>query len=109
MIASIDRTDSLVLDVTDFNRAMGWLLEAERYMPLVFQVGSIAPDSRVIDEVVHFIKQHKGAVPEHQIINFLRERVGSQLIKPIMDTMMGSKSIVCRDVDKTGQRKFTVG
>jgi hypothetical protein len=107
MIASVDRSDSLVLDVADFNRAMGWLLEAERYMPLIFQVGSVAPDSRVIDEVVHFIKQHKGAVPEHQVINFLRERVGSQLIKPIMDTMVGSKAIICRDVDKTGQRKFT--
>lgn len=108
MIASVDRSDSLMLDVQDFNRAMGWLLEAERYMPLVFQVGSVAPDSRVIDEVVHFIKQHKGAVPEHMIINFLRERVSSMVVKSIMDTMVGSKTIVCRDVDKQGLRKFTV-
>ena len=108
MVASIDRSDSLMLDVTDFNRAMGWLLEAERYMSMVFQVGSVAPDSRVIDEVIHFIKQHKGAVPEHKIINFLRERVSSSAVKPIMDTMVGSKSIVCRDVDNQGLRKFTV-
>jgi hypothetical protein len=109
MVASVDRSDSLILDVQDFNRAMGWLLEAERYMPLVFQVGSVAPDSRVIDEVVHFIKQHKGAVPEHVIVNFLRERVSSQTIRAIMETMVGSKAIICRDVDGTGQRKFTVG
>lgn len=107
MVASVDRTDSLVLDVADFNRAMGWLLEAERYMPLIFQVGSIAPDSRVMDEVVHFIKQHPGAVPEHVIVNFLRGRVPSNSIKPIMEAMKASKLIVCRDVDKQGVGKFT--
>jgi len=107
MVASVDRTDSLVLDVADFNRAMGWLLEAERYMPLIFKVGSVAPDSRVMDEVVHFIKQHKGPVPEHQIVNFLRERVPSNSIRPMMDAMKASRVIVCQHVDKQGSGLFT--
>jgi len=107
MIASVDRTDSLVLDVADFNRAMGWLLEAERYMPLIFQQGSISPDSRVMDEVVHFIKHHKGSVPEHMIVNFLRGRVPSNSIKPIMDAMKASKMIICHDIDNKGVGRFT--
>jgi hypothetical protein len=109
MIVSVDRTDSLILDVQDFNKAMAWLLEAESFMPYIFQVGSVAPDSRVMDEVVHYIKQHKGAVPEHMIINFLRERVNSMAIRPMVEAMTASRLIICRDVDKSGQRRFTVG
>jgi hypothetical protein len=108
MVASVDRADTLVLDVADFNRAMGWLLEAESYMPLIFQTGSISPDSRVMDEVVHFIKHHKGAVPEHTIVNFLRGRVPSNSILPIMNAMKASKLIVCHDIDSKGVGKFTV-
>lgn len=107
MVASVDRTDSLVLDVADFNRAMGWLLEAESYMPLIFQTGSISPDSRVMDEVVHFIKHHKGAVPEYVIVNFMRGRVNSNSIKPMLDAMKASKLIIVQALDKQGNGLFT--
>jgi hypothetical protein len=107
MIASVDRSNDLMLEVQDFNRAMGWLLEAEGHMSLIFQVGSIAPDSRIMDEVVHFIKQHPGAVSEHLIINFMRERTGSMTIRPMLQAMEGSRMIVAIGVDSKGMRKFT--
>jgi energy-coupling factor transporter ATP-binding protein EcfA2 len=108
MVASVDRTNDLMLEVQDFNRAMGWLLEAEAVMGSVFQVGSIAPDSRVMDEVVHFIKQHPGAVSEHLIVNFMRERTSSVVIGPMLKTMETSRMIVAKSVDSRGMRQFIV-
>ena len=107
MVASVDRSNELRLDIQDFNKAMGWLLEAEATMPFIFEVGQVAPDSRVMDETVHFIKQFPGAVPEYKIINFLRSKVSSNLVGPIMQTMIASRMIVSRDIDEKGLRKFT--
>jgi hypothetical protein len=107
MISTIDRSNELKLDVQDFDKAMAWLLEAEALMPFIFEVGQVAPDSRVMDEAVHFIKQFPGSVPEHKVINFLRSKVSSNLVGPIMATMIASRMIVARDIDEKGIRKFT--
>jgi len=107
MIASVDRTNDLILEVEDFNRAMGWLLQSEKQMPLIFQTGSIAPDSRVMDEVVHFVRNHKGPVDEHLIINFMRERTSSMSVRPMLDTLIGSRMIICNHINRQGMRQFT--
>jgi len=39
MVAAVDRSDTLLLTKDDFNRAMGWLLEAEMNMPDIFRLG----------------------------------------------------------------------
>lgn len=108
MVASVDRSNDLLLTVEDFNTAMLWLLQAEKQMPLIFQTGSIAPDSRVMDEVVHFVRSHKGAVDEHLVINFMRERTSSMSVRPMLDTLISSRMIVCSHVTRQGLRQFTV-
>jgi hypothetical protein len=109
MIASVDRSSDLVLDVIDFNRAISWMLDAESRMALIFQVGSVAPDSRVMDEIIFFIKQHKGAVSEHLIVNFARQRVPAYTIDSILKTMQSSQLIRAIGHDeKSGLRKFIV-
>jgi hypothetical protein len=107
MIACVDRSNDLILEVQDFNRAMAWLLEAEGYMGLIFQVGSVVPDSRVMDEVVHFIKQHPGAVEEHIVVNFMRGRTSSMTIGPMLKNMEAARMIVAVGVDSRGMKKFT--
>ena len=107
MIASVDRSNDLVLEVDDFNRAMGWLLEVESKMHYIFQVGSIAPDSRVMDEVVHFVRNRNGPVDEHLVINFIRERSSSMSVRPILETMVSSRMLVTAHVDNRGMRQFT--
>jgi hypothetical protein len=108
MIASVDRSNDLLLEVEDFNRAMGWLLQAESQMHLIFQTGSIAPDSRIMDEVVHFVRRHKGPIDEHLVINFMRERTSSMSVKPMLETMVSSRMIVCAHVNRHGLRQFIV-
>jgi hypothetical protein len=102
MVACVDRTNELMLTVEDFNRAFGWLIEAEETMALIFEVGSVAPDSRVMDEVVHFIKQHRGGVSEHLVINYIRERVPSYAVTNIFKNLLAARMIKSAGTNKHG-------
>jgi hypothetical protein len=107
MIASIDRTNEMVLDVQDFNKAFGWLIEAEANMPLIFEVGSVSPDSRVMDEVAHWVGKHRKGVSEHLVVNYIRERVPGYSVDAIMKTLIAARLIKAVGVDKVGLRIFT--
>lgn len=108
MISCVDRSNELVLEVEDFNRAMGWLLEVEAFMPLIFHVGSITPDSRIMEEVVHFVRTKGGSVSEHEVVNFIRGRSSAMTVVPILRTMEASRMIVPSHVNKQGIRQFTI-
>ena len=108
MISAVDRGDVLLLTKADFNRAMGWLLEAESFMPDIFTAGSTGTDARAIDEIYHYITvADKGdGVPEHQIVNFARTRVPLHSILRVIEIMTASGKITHRGIDKHGQRWF---
>ncbi len=109
MVSAADRGDVLLLTKEDFNRAMGWLVEAEVYMPDIFTAGSTGTDARAIDEIAHYIRSvDKGdGVPEHQIINFARARVPMHSILRVIEIMVASGQIVSRgEIDKYGNRWF---
>jgi len=55
MVAAIDRSNARILTVDDFNRAMGWLLEAEDTMTEIFKAGATNADAAAMDEIKHFI------------------------------------------------------
>lgn len=99
MIASVDRNDSLHLTKEDFNRAMGWLLEAEAEMPRIFSQGKGSADSAAMDIITHYIQQHKEGISEHKIINFACQHVQySGNVLPLIDLM--EKSGMIRAVAK---------
>lgn len=108
MVSAADRGDVLLLTKEDFNRAMGWLLEAESFMPDIFSAGSTGTDARAIDEIHHYISlSDKGdGVPEHQIVNFARSRVPMHSILRVIEIMMASGQISSRGQDRHGQRWF---
>lgn len=111
MVSAADRGDVLLLTRDDFNRAMGWLTEAESFMPDIFTSGSTGTDSRALDEILHYIKvADKGdGVPERHIINFARQRIPLNTIWRVIETMVGSGMITNRGVDKHGERWFRPG
>lgn len=108
MVSCADRSDVLLLTKDDFNRAMGWLLEAESFMPDIFTAGSTGTDARAIDEIYHYIVTNdKGdGIPEHQIVNFARTRVPIHSILRIIEIMTASGQIQSRGQDKHGNRWF---
>ena len=112
MIASIDCSNDLVLKVGDFNRAMGWLLEAEQAMPMIFDAISVSPDAQAMDEVAHFIAEFgaKG-VSEHRVVDMIRRRItyGSQA-KNILEVMESAGQIRAIALDRrTGLKIYVAG
>ena len=108
MVSAADRGDVLLLTKDDFNRAMGWLLEAESFMPDIFTAGSTGTDARALDEILHFITaSDKGdGVPETQIMNFARQKIPLTSLWRVLETMIGSGMILSRGQDRHGQRWF---
>jgi hypothetical protein len=106
MIASVDRSNELIVRIEDFTRAKDWLIQAEVTMPYIFREGSIIPDSKIMDEIAHFIRT-KGEVSEHLVRNFARQRVPAMHIEYMMKQMEASHIIMVKRVaPKTGLKTF---
>ena len=106
MISSVDRSNELILRIEDFKRAKDWLISAEATMPFIFKEGSIVPDSKVMDEIAHFV-QTKGEVSEHLVRNFASQRVPAMHIEYMMKQMEASHILVVKRVaPKTGLKTF---
>ena len=105
MIAAIDRSNQLILTKDDFNRAMGWLLEAEAAMPEIFKAGVGNADAQALEEIKHFIMiNDKGkGVPEFKIIACARKLIPLHSIMRVIDVMVGSGLI--REVTSTIPRQ----
>lgn len=110
MVASVDRDSSLVLDRMAFNKAMGWMLEAEAQMPAIFSNGAGGADSKAMDEILHFIQITQGemGVSEHHIVRHARRHIEyANNIIPILNVMeiSGIITAVGQD-DRTKLRLF---
>jgi hypothetical protein len=75
MVSNVDRGGDLHLTKQDFNKAMEWILEAEERMPLIFKAGPGGADSRAIEEILFFIRQHPNGIEEHKIMNYARQHL----------------------------------
>lgn len=108
MVSCADRSDVLLLTKDDFNRALGWLVEAEQFMPDIFTAGSTGTDARAIDEIAHYINLSDSGdgVPEHKIVNFARTRVPMHSILRVIEIMVASGQISAKGIDKFGSRWF---
>lgn len=110
MISAVDRSDVLILTRDDFNRALGWLAEAEAYMPDIFKAaGGGNADSQAMDEIYHYVKiSDRGeGVIETKIVKFARERVPAHTVLRIIEIMERSGQLKMKSVDRLGLRKFT--
>lgn len=108
MIAAIERSDVLTLTKDDFNRAMGWMLEAETFMPDVFKAGSANTDSNAMDDIYFFINSSDfgNGVPEQRIMNYARDKVPLQSLMSIMKAMEATGQIKRLAYDKTANQHF---
>lgn len=89
MVSAVDKGNALNITTEHFNEAMGWLFEAERTMPRIFQEGVKTPESKKMEEVHFFIQQHdKGnGVPDSVLKNFVLQRVGTLAYKSFFDAL----------------------
>lgn len=115
MVAAIDRSNHLLLTKDDFNRAMGWLLEAEMTMPDIFKAGAANADAQAMDEIYHYVltnnkRNGKGEAmgcPEHKVTDFARQRVPIHSVLRVIEIMERSGMIHSLGQDsRTMQRRF---
>jgi hypothetical protein len=111
MIAAVDRGNALTLGKDEFNIAMGWLLQAEKYMPDVFKAGAINADGQAMDEIVHFVMiTDKGkGVSAQAITRYARDRVPLHSIMRIIEILEGSGQLLLIGKDRlTGIPYYSV-
>jgi hypothetical protein len=87
IIACIDRGSRLRLELEDFNTGLGWLLEAELTMPMIFEAGSTTVDARAIDEILDFIRRQEKPVPRHKLIHEAAKRVPTHAVLKVIEIM----------------------
>ena len=94
MIASISRSNELTIELEDYQRALGWLLNAEVNIVDIFHSMGISGDSVAIDDCWDFIfrmhAKEKKPISEHRVVNFLRNRVPSHNIMKVIEIMVRS-------------------
>lgn len=103
IISSVDRGDSLSLDLQDFERAHSWLVSAERAMPDVFS-GAGTPDALAMQEIVHMIGRDE--VMETKLTRLVAERVSAHMVKRVIEIMLDAGMIKQSGVTRQGVRLF---
>lgn len=107
MVAAVDKGNTLLLDKACFNTALGWLLEAELAMPDIFKAGSVSADSKVMDEIWHYITARANSrCTEHNLVTYARELVPAHAVMRVVEVMEKSGMIKAVAIDKTGNRIY---
>ena len=75
-------------------------------MPEIFRTGTTSADSKVMDEILHFIISHK-EVGEFQLVKYARERVPARDVIRVIEIMERSGMIKAVSADKRGLRTFS--
>jgi len=94
MVASISRSNELVIELEDYQRALDWLLVTEINIVDIFHSMGVSGDSAAIDDCWDFIfrmhTKEKKPISEHRVVNFLRNKVPSHNIMKVIEIMTRS-------------------
>ena len=98
--------DSLI-QRTDIETALTWLLEAEVYMPDIFKSMASSGDGQTMEEAFHFlfdayIRGGKQPVTQQRLVMFLQSRTAAHNIIRIIEIMEKAGMIKTRHVVKKG-------
>lgn len=89
MIASVSRSNELIITAEDFNRARDWLIEAEDLMPDIFRDMAGKSDKQVIDDLHGYMwkmfARDKKPIHVSRIYNFLSGKVPSEKVKRLIE------------------------
>lgn len=93
----------LLITLVDFQRALGWLIQAEETMPDIFKEMVQRSDAQVIQELHMFVwgiwAKDKKWVHEARLIHFLQTKVTSDKLDKILSVAVRS-NILDHDVEK---------
>lgn len=107
IIFSVSRSNSLKVELEDYQRAMDALHEMEEYIPDIFKAMNTGGDSQAIEDCWHFVmklgvKAKGQPIPEQYVIQFLAERVPAHNIENILGIMVRQRLLKQVQVNKVG-------
>ena len=106
MVASASRGSDTFIRLVDYQRALGWMLEAELAMNEIFKALGARGDGQVIEEAYHYLYKIFMAtnepVAENRLIGFVSEKVPAYNVLRIIDVMEKSGRIEKGINSKTG-------
>lgn len=106
MVASASRGSDTFIRLVDYQRALGWMLEAEVAMNEIFKALGARGDGQVIEEAYHYLYKIFMAtsepVAENRLIGFVSEKVPAYNVLRIIDVMEKSGRIEKGINSKTG-------
>lgn len=89
MIASVSRSNDLIITEADFDRALRWLIAAEITMPDVFRNMSQKSDANTIQELHFYAWQiyakEKKPIHEARLIHFLQTKVPADRVQRVLE------------------------
>lgn len=113
MIAAIDKGNTLVIDVEDFQQALAWMIEAEKLMPQVFLELVGRSDGQVINELWFHCKQlwdsplhGRRPITKALIVEFLRHRVSSWQIEQVIKTAIEVELLIVVPMGENGETRY---
>ena len=92
IVACVDRGQKMIITKEDFEKALGWLIEAEYFMPHLFKAGAGNADAKAMQEILHYVKA-QGQINEDAIIKFAIDYVPVMSVGRILQTMVASRMI----------------
>lgn len=97
IVASMARSDELLIREDDFQRALGWMLEAESLMPDIFKAMAQGGTGKVMEEAWYYLftiySKEQKPVMVHRLIQFLQERVPVHNVQNTIDLMEKGRMI----------------
>lgn len=97
MVASMSRSDELLIREQDYQRALDWMMEAEALMPEIFKAMAQGGTGKVMEEAWYYIftiySKEQKPVLTHRLIQFLQERVPVHNVQNTIDLMEKGKMI----------------
>lgn len=98
MVACAARADTTMeVQAEDFETAKGWLLEAEATIPMIFQSMIVTAESRTMQDAHYHLTQiyerTQKPVPEHYLINFLKDRIPSHSLGKVIEMMVRARML----------------
>lgn len=105
IVACVSDSNELTITVDHYATALSWLLEAEHYMPDLFKSLRTGGDSKVIEEVWHFVYQvwmrEKKPIVSARLVNFVSERTPAHNIERIISVMVKA-GLLDQTLEKVG-------
>lgn len=98
MISSVSRGPSHLIELRDWERALSWLLEIEKLIPIIFSQMSLGGDGALLYDAWSYLwddwQKNQKPIRGGKLVQFVAQRCGAMNVQRVIDNMVLSGMIV---------------